>query len=129
MDKEDKGREGVWALLLSTGCWDRCRRDRHQESGPKEGGSVFLCRSGFKRGSWARSLLSSAEEPGLDFRPGFCLEWGRQGCVFKAAGRRNPGGQVVRRDWRSGCWETRREEPRTVPVLVLLGVVNVPGAV
>lgn len=30
MDKEEKGREGVWALFLSMGCWDRCRRDRQQ---------------------------------------------------------------------------------------------------
>lgn len=60
MDKEEKGREGVWPPLLSMGCWDRCRR-----SGPKEGGSVFVCRSGFKRGSWACSALSSAAESGI----------------------------------------------------------------
>lgn len=51
--------------------------------------------------------------------------------VFKgvAVGSRNRGGKVVRRDWRSGCWEIRRCERKTVSSLVLLGVVNVPGAV
>lgn len=46
----------------------------------------------------------------LEFRPGFCLEWGRAQLLSFTVWQQ--GGETwevkLLGDWRSGCWETRR---------------------
>lgn len=46
----------------------------------------------------------------LEFRPGFCLEWGRaQLLSFRVWQQGGETWEVkLLGDWRSGCWETRR---------------------